>query len=127
MLMPDTSHPYDKWIDKLDHRVDDLMTSVQIDDLTRAGWAVDSLRSWLTMLEVMLMESTSDSMSPDVFGRYATRLAMIDARLRSIQWLIEHKRKPWYLRFLPVLGRVGQFLLDRLGFGPFLPRLPGGK
>jgi hypothetical protein len=125
--MTDDDAVIGKWIAKLDTRVDDLLISIQSDDMTRASWAVDSLRSWLTMLELMLMESMTSATNDEVFSQHAVRLAVIDGRLRSIQWLIEHKQKPWYIRLMPFLGRVGQFFLDRLGFGPFLPRLPGGK
>ncbi len=125
--MAENAKQIEKWISRLDERAEDLFAGLRGADPKRSERALDSLRSWLMILEVMILETRDEPYEPAIYRRLAERLAIVQARLESIEWLIEHRQASWYRRYIPLLARLAEFLLDRIGLGPFIPRLPSGR
>jgi hypothetical protein len=126
-VMADDATRIEKWVARLDERTEDLLAGVDDADPKRSERALDTLRSWLMILEVMILETRDEPYEPAVYRRLAERLALIQARLESIEWLIEHQQDPWYRRYLPWIARIVELFLEQVGLGPLLPRLPSGR
>jgi hypothetical protein len=125
--MADDARRIETWVARLDERTEDLFAGVRDADPRRSERALDTLRSWLMILEVMILETQDAPYEPAVYRRLAERLALVQARLEAIDWLIEHRREPWYRRYLPWIAQLVELLLEHVGLGPLLPRLPSGR